>query len=467
MSIHALDLSTFQQTFEVSPADKLEYGEIYTPFGLIHEMLDLFDPVVFTQPHKRWLDIGAGRGYFSLVLFDRLNKGLAAILPETAARQQHILSDMLFLVELKDTNVAFLRELFGPTANILHADFCSATTLLPEMDYVIGNPPYNSHGMKKVPTNQTQKKKEDGETVWVKFIMKSLTLLKAETGQLCVIIPSLWLKPDKANLHSLLMAYQIEKIHCLSGNQTNKLFKGAAQTPTCYFLLTKTKTKRDAGGGGAAEITLYDLNRQAYIAWQHPRGQPIPLFGAAIIKKLAPWLSVSTLHVVKTNMPSVKSKFTENLYSPEYPYRNITTCILEKLQPVLLMNFSNIPQAFYGEKKLVLAHKMYGFPYFDETGSYGISNRDNYVITSKTAEEFRQLKAFLSTKLVLYLYEAARYRMKYLEKYAFQFIPDITRLPGFPKAEELNETTVADFFGLDALDRLHIQNLHKKTYKTF
>ena len=166
-------------------------------------------------------------------------------------------------------------------------------------------------------------------------------------------------------------------------------------------------------------------------------------------------------------MPSVKSKFTENLYSPEYPYRNITTCILEKLQPVLLMNFSNIPQAFYGEKKLVLAHKMYGFPYFDETGSYGISNRDNYVITSKTAEEFRQLKAFLSTKLVLYLYEAARYRMKYLEKYAFQFIPDITRLPGFPKAEELNETTVADFFGLDALDRLHIQNLHKKTYKTF
>jgi tRNA1(Val) A37 N6-methylase TrmN6 len=472
MSIHDLDLTTFQQTFEVSPADKLEYGEIYTPFVLIHQMLDLFDPVVFMQPHKRWLDIGAGRGYFSLVLFDRLNKGLATILPDTASRQEHILCHMLFLVELKDTNVAFLRELFGPTANILHADFCSVTTLLPEMDYVIGNPPYNSHGMKKVPTNQTQKKKEDGETVWIKFIMKSLTLLKAETGQLCVIIPSLWLKPDKANLHSLLTAYQIQKIHCLSGNQTNKLFKGAAQTPTCFFLLTKTGGDAvgggDAGGSGVAEITLYDLNRQAYIALPHQIGQPIPLFGAAIIKKLAPWLLVSSsLKVVKTNMPSVKSKFTENLYSPEYPYRNITTCILENLQPVLLINFSNIPQAFYGEKKLVLAHKMYGFPYFDETGSYGISNRDNYVITGKTAEEFCQLKAFLSTKLVLYLYEAARYRMKYLEKYAFQFIPDITRLPGFPRAEELNDTTVADFFGLDLLDRQHIQNLHKKTYKTF
>jgi len=464
MSISQLDLTTFQQTFQVSPQDKLEYGEIYTPFVLIHQMLDLFDPVVFTQPNKRWLDIGAGRGYFSLVLFDRLNKGLAHVLPDTASRQEHILAEMLFLVELKDANIVFLRELFGLTANILHADFCSATTLLPEMDYIIGNPPYNSHGMKKVPTNQNQKKKEDGETVWIKFIIKSLALLKAETGQLCVIIPSLWLKPDKANMHSILTAYQIQKIHCLSGNQTNKLFKGAAQTPTCYFLLTKT----NAMGAGAAEITLYDLNRQAYIALPYQMGQPLPLFGVAIIKKLAPWLSLtSNLTVIKTNMPSIKSKFTENLYSPEHPYRNITTCILENLQPVLLMNFSNIPQAFYGKKKLVLAHKMYGFPYFDETGSYGISNRDNYVITGKTDEEFCQLKAFLSTKLVLYLYEATRYRMKYLEKYAFQFIPDITCLPGFPKAKEINETTVADFFGLDALDRLHIQALHKKNYRSF
>jgi hypothetical protein len=129
------------------------------------------------------------------------------------------------------------------------------------------------------------------------------------------------------------------------------------------------------------------------------------------------------------------------------------------------MNYSDCPQAFHGQKKLVLAHKMYGFPYWDREGHYGISNRDNYVILNKTDQEFAQLAAFLSTKFALYLFEATRYRMRYLEKYAFEFIPDITRLVGFP--QEISDESVADFFGLDATDKAHIRGLHKKNYGRF
>ena len=154
-------------------------------------------------------------------------------------------------------------------------------------------------------------------------------------------------------------------------------------------------------------------------------------------------------------------------YDLEYPYTNITTCVLEGLRPVLLMNYSDIPQAFQGQKKLVLAHKMYGFPYCDQLGHLGIANRDNYVIVGKTVDEFAQLAAFLSTKLALYIFEAARYRMKYLEKYAFEFIPDVTRLPGFPPTQEIAEESVAAFFGLDAADKKHILRLHKRHYKHF
>ena len=62
---------------------------------------------------------------------------------------------------------------------------------------------------------------------------------------------------------------------------------------------------------------------------------------------------------------------------------------------------------------------MYGFPYFDRTGEYGISNRDNYVIINSdyTDDDFIKLRDFLSTKTALYLFETTRYRMKYLEKY--------------------------------------------------
>jgi tRNA1(Val) A37 N6-methylase TrmN6 len=460
MSIYTIeDFATYKQDFKVSPADKLEYGEIYTPFSLINQMLDLFEAQVFTDPTKTWLDVGAGQGYIALMIFDRLNKGLAARMPNILERKTHIVENMLYMIELKESNVAALKELFGEKANIIGADFCtySNPTLY---DYIIGNPPYNSHGMKKVPTNTQRDKKQDGMTLWSKCISKSLTLLQPTTGKLCMIVPSLWLKPDKSQIHQLLTQYQIEKIHCLSSNETNALFKGEAQTPTCFFLLTKTPTNKNT-------LQLYDNRRQAYVAYPHQTGQAIPLFGAHIIQKLRPWLTEGYLKVYKTNMPSKKSRFTEFTYAPDYPYMNIITCVLEGLQPVLLLNYSDIPQAYHGQKKLILAHKMYGFPYWDKHGHYGIANRDNYVILNKTEAEFEQLAAFLSTKFVLYLFEAARYRMKYLEKYAFEFIPDITRIQGFPVSQEITEDSVADFFGLDAVDKKHIRDLHKKNYHRF
>jgi hypothetical protein len=476
MAIYKLNLPTFKQTFNVSKVDKLEYGEIYTPFSLINKMLDLFDQTVFTKPEKRWLDIGAGLGYFSMALFERLNQGLVLWQPEEIVRKRHIVENMLFLAEIKESNVCALRELFGLKANIISGDFLESMESSTEYDYIIGNPPYNSKGMKKVPTNKKALKTKDGNTAWVKFVIKSLSILKPSTGQLCLIIPSIWLKPDKAGIHLLLTQHKIEKLNCLSGNETNLVFNGEAQTPTTYFLLTKRDNESMCNESMCNEsmcnesmIELYDSRREAYVKFSHVTGSPIPMFGATIIQKLQKWLLLAggALKVEKTNMPSVKSKFTEIPYTNEYPYISIKSCLLERLQPVLLVNYSDVPQAFHGIKKLVLAHKMYGFPYFDKTGNYGISNRDNYVIRDKTDAEFMQLEAFLSTRLALYIFEATRYRMKYLEKYAFQFIPDITRLSGFPKAADINDETVADFFGLDDLDKQHINSLHRREYKRF
>jgi tRNA1(Val) A37 N6-methylase TrmN6 len=463
MSIYTIDdFDTYKQDYTVSLADKLEYGEIYTPFALIRQMLALLDPAVFLDPTKTWLDVGAGQGYFTMLLFDRLNKGLKARMPDDQTRKTHIVENMLYLVELKESNVSALRHMFGPKANIIHADF-STQTAAKKYDYIIGNPPYNSQGMKKVPTNTQRDKKQDGTTLWVHLLKHALTLLTPTTGQLCMIVPSLWLKPDKSQMHHRLTHYQIEKIHCFSSTETNTIFKGAAQTPTCFFLLTNTAAALPKS------INLYDTKRQAYVPYPYQTGQAIPVFGAHIIKKIQPWLAVAgALAVVKTNMPSKHSRFTELPYSSEvYPYTNITTCVLEGLQPALLLNYSNTPQAFHGIKKLVLAHKMYGFPYWDRHGHYGIANRDNYVITGKTDSAFEQLAAFLSTKFALYLFEAARYRMKYLEKYAFEFVPDITRLPDFPSSQAISDETVADFFGLDTEDKKHIESLHKKNYLRF
>ena len=69
MSIYNTNLPDIKQRFDVSKEDKLYYGEIYSPFSLITDMLNLFEDSVFEDPEKKWLDVGAGLGYFSIILF--------------------------------------------------------------------------------------------------------------------------------------------------------------------------------------------------------------------------------------------------------------------------------------------------------------------------------------------------------------------------------------------------------------
>ena len=66
-------------------------------------------------------------------------------------------------------------------ANIINDDFINYNFdnySVKEFDYIIGNPPFNCNGMKKVPTNNNVKKKNDGKTIWIDFLKKSISILK-------------------------------------------------------------------------------------------------------------------------------------------------------------------------------------------------------------------------------------------------------------------------------------------------
>ena len=70
----------------------------------------------------------------------------------------------------------------------------------------------------------------------------------------------------------------------------------------------------------------------------------------------------------------------------------------------------------------------------------------------------------LSTKFALYVFEATRYRMKYLEKYVFDMIPDITLIPDFPV--EINDKTLKKYFNLNCKEVAAIEKHTKKNYLT-
>jgi 16S rRNA G966 N2-methylase RsmD len=453
MAIRTINKLDYQQNLSTQQDKKEKYGEIFTPFSLIKEMFDMLSAKVFTNPNTKWLDAGAGTGFFSMFLFWKLDIGLASAIPERNERQDHIIKNMLYMIEIQEENALILHNLFGKQANIICDDFTRYTGTT-SFDYVIGNPPYNSNGTKKVPTNGSKSKKQDGNTVWIQFVKKSISLLNPG-GNLLVIIPSIWMKPDKAQTYNYLTYYNIKRLRCLTNTETNRIFSSQAQTPTCYFWLVNEPTDN--------QITLYDRNRNTYVEYPLRPHAPIPVFGAALISKLIPFVNaLGHIRVEKTNIPR---KGTSLVSTPDsaHPFPNIKTAVLEGLSPQLVVNYSNKPLNHHGVCKLVLPHKMYGFPYIDASGTYGISNRDNYVISGRSLDELEMLCELFSTKTALYLFEATRYRMKYLERYAFELIPDLYQLED-ELARPITDETLASLFGFDTEDINSINTLHRKDY---
>lgn len=457
--ISDIEFDTFNQNLLVNKEKKNKYGEIFTPFSLIKEMFAMIPKETFSDKNAKWLDPGAGTGFFSIYLFFQLDIGLSEVITNKKERHEHIIKKMIFIIEIQEDNCISLFNLFGKDANIINEDYIKYDTNI-KYDFIIGNPPYNANGLKKVPTNSKEKKTSDGETMWIPFIKKSVSLLK-DKGKLLMIIPSIWMKPDRARTYYYLMNYKILKIRCFNNTETNKIFSREAQTPTCILLLSK-ETKTNIDVQKKIEIELYDKQRKDYFLHKFNLNNPIPVFGVSIINKIKPFIEeFGGIKVFKSNTPKKNSIFSD-IKTDLYKYPNIKTAILEGNRPQLIINYSNTPQSFFEESKIVLPHKMYGFPYIDKDGAYGISNRDNYIIKNYEEDELQIIKDFFSTKTALYIFETTRYRMKYLEKYAFEFVPDIKCLLNIESP--INDKSIAKYFNFDEIDKKNIESLHRKDY---
>ena len=422
------DFSNTFLTFnkDIEKSDISNYGIIYTPFDLVEKQLDQIPNIYFKDPHLKWLDTGAGIGNYSIILFKRLYQGLSHIIIDKDERCRHIIEKMIYMVEVFPPHIQHLLNIFGESSNIITKCFLSLTVEeYGYYDFIIGNPPYNINGSIKTPTNSKLKKLDDGKTVYVDFVYKSLELLKSG-GFLNYVIPNIWLKPDKAGLYERLTNLKIHFLTPLTTNDTQKYFKYQAQTPTCYFLIENIQDPND----GNKIIKIWDKFLMKYIDYRLLKDWPIPCHGISIINKLiffvekygnlSPYKSSTLKKNVKTNTQESKI----------YLYKNITTCIIDNLTPQIKYNWSNWKCQYSDETKLILAHKMYGFPYMDMSGECGISSRDNYIFLERdyNISNLVDIQKYLSTKFALFIFSTTNYRMRYLERYAFQFIPDITKI---------------------------------------
>lgn len=196
-------------------------GEVFTPLSLIDEMTSHLPDEIWTHPEYKWLDPASGLAQFPVIVYAKLDEGLKSVIPDDAERRKHIVGNMLYLVELDNTNVELskrlLKKMCGDETckmNILKHDFLTATDDVltsafgvTRFNVVLGNPPYNP------PKTETG---SSGNAIWQNFVMKMESLLEPN-GFICVVHPPGWKKPTED-------VYKPEKF--TSGNYKGQVRQG-------------------------------------------------------------------------------------------------------------------------------------------------------------------------------------------------------------------------------------------------
>jgi hypothetical protein len=114
MNIYNLDELKGFLNSQLKPKDKEKqlYGEVFTPLGLVEEMLDKLPIEVWSNPDLKWLEPSAGIGNFVLIVYIRLMDGLKDVIIDEEERRKHILENMIYMVELNKSNVDKINEIF-------------------------------------------------------------------------------------------------------------------------------------------------------------------------------------------------------------------------------------------------------------------------------------------------------------------------------------------------------------------
>jgi hypothetical protein len=193
MNANAIE-EKIEQYLSVRADEKDKFGEVFTPVQLIEEMLDELPKNVWSNPELKWLDPANGIGNFPMVVYKHLFKGLEKWEPNEETRSDWIIQKMLYMVELNPKNVKISKQIFGNNANICCADFlkdsekCFTQFKTDSFDIIIGNPPFNA-------SQENEGKKGGGDSLWPKFVDKSIDLL-VSNGYLVFVHPSAWRKPE-------------------------------------------------------------------------------------------------------------------------------------------------------------------------------------------------------------------------------------------------------------------------------
>ena len=222
----------------IKKTEKDKYGEVFTDPKLIHKMLDLFPLSVWSNHKLKWLDPSVGVGFFMISVYLRLMKGLEKWETNKLKRSNHIIQNMLYMVEINKKNCDICKSIFGTHLNLICADFLSEFRFPSHTDLafdcIVGNPPFqDDYGL----TNSGKRINGGKSKLYERIFLKSFSLLNND-GYLSFVVPDNIFSGNGSQSYQTLIQNSIPFV---SFNPTNQSFFHKIQQPVCYFLLHKTK----------------------------------------------------------------------------------------------------------------------------------------------------------------------------------------------------------------------------------
>jgi hypothetical protein len=336
-------------------------------------------------------------------------KGLETVIKDEEARRKHILTEMIYMVELDKKNVFMMKKIFCGgkyKLNIINGSFIDfkdfkAVKIDMKFDIILGNLPF-----------QYKENDKQAQPIWHLFIERSYTYLLKDNGYLLFLHPSGW--RDISGIYRHIFNYIKEhNLIYLSMNdyKEGKRVFGGAGTNFDYYLVQNTKTATNITE--ISDIDNDNIDNKNYEKdlnqWDFIPSGKIKLVEKLLTKtKKVDILYDRTMYGIdKNNMNKLK---TDN-----YNYPCVYT-ITQKDGASYW--YSNENKGHFGIPKVIWSNGSGTYPIIDKKGKYGLTQYSYAIIDDK--DNLKQIKDAMNSEKFIDL-------MKYLtfkedNKYNYKII---------------------------------------------
>lgn len=358
---------------------KYKNGEVFTPIELINKMLDTLPEDVWSNPDLKWLDTSAGIANFPFIIYERLMVGLK--IKNKMKRTKHILTNMIYMVELDATNCNHIREIFGNNKINLYEgsyfDYCPDITF----DIILGNPPYQfkAHNKKSKP-------------IWHLFVKYSYEKLLNEKGFLLFIHPSGWrdISGIYRKIYDYIKEHKLIYLNMNTYKTGQKVFK--VNTNFDYYLIQHVKETDNMTTVNDIDNNEYKINLNE---WDFIPNGKFEVFEKLLAKKDN---EINVLYDSSTydtrndcfkkkidvlydrTMYGIDKNNMDKLKTDNYKYPCVYT-ISQKNG--LKCFYSYINKGHFGIPKVIWTNGSGTYPIIDKIGEYGLTQFAYAIIDDK------------------------------------------------------------------------------------